>query len=235
MRRIIFASIMLSFAFEARGDLLDDIEDLEKSTPVPPLAAPQPTDTVTIPLTLPGVSPTPVPPEPSGSRRPEPPKPSSGAKVEDKPKKEANEPVRFESKGLQGSKEQGTIDLMEEVVVTQADLRIEAKRATVFFTQSSSDVQKVIATGDVKLFKTDPDTGQKIRAEANEVVFLNSERKVLLKGNAKLWRGDDLMRGRQFTYELDTGWIRADRIEGVVQPSEEKVNGKADSKAGGGK
>jgi lipopolysaccharide transport protein LptA len=222
----VFVGVLLSafVALEAQADLLDDLEDLEKADPVPPMVSPQPTDSVTIPLTLPVASPT--PPEPSTPRKSETIKTAPGKKGGTTAKKDANEPVRFESRGLQGSKEQGTIELLEEVVVTQADLRIEAKRATVYFTQTSNDVQKVVATGDVKLFKTDPETGQKIRAEANEVTFLNAERKVFLKGNARLWRGDDLMRGKQFTYELDTGWIRADRIEGVVQPSEEKVNGK---------
>ena len=49
---------------------------------------------------------------------------------------------------------------------------------------------------------------------------LHKYNKVILKGNARLWRGPDLVRGKQITYELDTGWIRAERVVGKVQPGD---------------
>lgn len=105
-------------------------------------------------------------------------------------------------------------------MVTQGDLRIEADKAAVHFDQKTEEVSRVVATGNVKIFRVDPDTQQKVRAESNEVLFDNMQRKVTLKGNARLWRGPDLVRGKQITYELDSGWIKADRVEGIVQPGE---------------
>ena len=44
--------------------------------------------------------------------------------------------------------------------------------------------------------------------------------RVELEGNARLWRGADLVRGKKIIYEMDTGWIRADRVAGEVHPPE---------------
>lgn len=225
---------LVSIGSPVLADLYDDLEDLDRPKTVPPMAPKEDPDpssgelgqtTTTLPATVrsPGtVTPTKTdtPPEPRGGRpaaKPSPPK----AKGKQQSRNAAREPVRFESKGLQGSRDQGTIQLMEEVIVTQDDLRMESDKATVHFTQGSNEVQRVVASGNVKMFKTDPDTGKKIRAEANEVLFQNIERKLILKGNARLWRGEDLVRGKQITYEMNTGWVRADRVEGVVQPGDE--------------
>lgn len=133
----------------------------------------------------------------------------------------SKEPVHFESKGLKGLREKGLVELVDNVVVTQGDLRLEADKAQVFFDEAAHDVVKVIAEGNVKIFNIDENTGEKLKAYGNQVVFLNKERRVIMEGNARLWRGDDsVIRGKKITYEMDTGWIRADRVAGELSPSE---------------
>lgn len=135
--------------------------------------------------------------------------------------KKDREPVHFESKGLKGLREKGTVELVENVVVTQGTFRMEADHAQVYFDEAAKDVNKVIAEGNVKIFNLDENTGEKLKAYGNTVLFLNKDRVVILEGNARLWRGEDSMiRGKKITYEMDTGWIKADQVAGELTPSE---------------
>lgn len=190
----------------ASADLVEEVEDLDRQQ------RPEPTPTA---IDLPAVAPT----SPQGAPRTPAPKPQAHGKRQ-KPAKRA--PVQFESKSLQAMKDQSRVILKEDVLITQGDFRLQADEATIYFDQKTREAMKVIASGRVKAFKSDVELKQRVKAECNEAVFYNQERKMVLRGNAKLWRGEDLVRGKQITYELDTGWIKAERVEGVVQPGGKK-------------
>jgi lipopolysaccharide transport protein LptA len=130
--------------------------------------------------------------------------------------------VKFWSRSLSGFRDQGSVILEEDVVVTQDDIRLEADKATIFFQSKSHDVKEVHAIGSVKFSRTDPDTGQPIRAEGREAIFSNAKRLVTMKGEPVLHRGDDVVRGKVIYYDLNNGWVKADRVEGVVQPATTK-------------
>lgn len=155
---------------------------------------------------------TPPRSQPSGPTSVKPPK-KAGA--------QAKEPVHFESKGLKGLREKGLVELVDDVVVTQGKFRLEAEKALVYFDEAAHDVVRVVADGNVKIFNLDEKTGEKLKAYGNQVVFFNKDRRVVMEGNARLWRGEDsVIRGKKITYEMDTGWIRADRVAGELAPTE---------------
>ena len=131
--------------------------------------------------------------------------------------------VKFWSRSLSGFRDQGSVILEEDVVVTQDDIRLEADKATIFFESKSHDVKEVHAIGSVKFSRIDPDTRQPIRAEGREAVFSNAKRMVTMKGEPVLYRGDDVVRGKVIYYDLNNGWVKADRVEGVVQPATKKT------------
>jgi lipopolysaccharide transport protein LptA len=145
----------------------------------------------------------------------------------------AKAPVHFESNGLKGLREKGMVELVQQVIVTQEDMKLESDVAQVFFDEASHEVIKVLAQGRVRINGIDQNSGEKFRALADKAVFLNSERTVVLDGNAKLWRGDDsVIRSRKITYEMGTGWIRADRVAGEVQSDGKSMEaGKTQKKA----
>ena len=145
----------------------------------------------------------------------------------------AKSPVHFESNGLKGLREKGMVELVQQVVVTQEDMKLESDFAQVFFDEASHEVVKVLAQGRVRINGIDQNSGEKFRALADKAMFLNSERTIVLDGNAKLWRGDDsVIRSRKITYEMTTGWIRADRVAGEVQAGGKSVDaGKNQKKA----
>ena len=175
-------------------------------------------------LISPGISPSPltplpIPVEPVASTPPKD-SPKRTAKIKNRKPTKVTEslPVTFESKSLKGTRSEGTIFLQDDVIVTQGDMRMESTQATIHFHPVTNEVKQINASGKVKFFKKNLDTGQTIRADAREAVFQNSEQKVLMRGEPRIWRGDDLMTGKQITYDLKSGWIKADRVEGVLQP-----------------
>ncbi len=43
-----------------------------------------------------------------------------------------------------------------------------------------------------------------------------------LEGKARLKRGADVLRGSRIVYDIDTGVIKAEKVEGVVQSNDKK-------------
>ncbi len=210
--------VIFIFYFLMRtGFLKADLIDVENK-----ISAPAPTPTASISI----AEPSPKPDQNTEA------KPGNKRTSKIKNKKSTNtksseaQPVTFESKSLKGTRSEGTIFLQDDVVVTQGDMRMESTQATIYFHPTSNEVKQINASGKVKFFKKNHETGQIIKADAREAVFYNADQKVLLRGEPKIWRGDDLMTGKQISYDLKSGWIKADRVEGIVQPGNQETSEK---------
>jgi lipopolysaccharide transport protein LptA len=207
------AIFLLIFSFAARAELVDDTEEDVKPIEKAPSSALESTE---LGKAKPATENNPKQSHhKSGgeSRSPQRPK-QHGAKAG---------VVKFWSKSLSGFRDRGSVMLEEDVVVTQDDIRLEADKATIFFEQSGKDVKEVHAVGSVRFSRTDPETGDPIRAQGREAIFSNAKRNVTMKGEPILTRGDDVVRGKVIYYDLKNGWVKADRVEGVVQPSTKKA------------
>ncbi len=130
-------------------------------------------------------------------------------------------PIQWQAKGFKGTREGQMIELRKDVVVTQGDVKLTADSANVYFDQNK-EVNKILASGNVKVARDAALPKDRMTARGNEAIFFNSERKVVLKGKASLIRGGDIVRGKQISYDLNTGWITVDNVEGVVQPGDKK-------------
>jgi lipopolysaccharide export system protein LptA len=218
----------------AFADLIDDEPTTEPS--IQPIQPTQPKAKTNLPSDSQSVKPVKKIFEPTSSPTPKKSGATSGVLAPKGPKngkqkskkKDGTQPVHFESNGASALQEKGTLELLDNVVVTQGSMRMEADRAKIFYDEDKKDVDRVVAVGNVKMFKIDEDSGEKIQAFGDEVVFYNKKRTVTMAGNARLWRGADLVRGKKITYEMDSGWIRADRVIGEVHPN---TDGPASEKA----
>lgn len=230
--KVFFIGLMISLAYASslHADIID--EESDESSKLQP----QPTQTIeqNKPKQTPDApagTPTVKTPDkkPSSGSQPQtigsPTKASQTSKVGQEKAGSEKEPVNFTGGGLSISLQKGqkTVELVKtpekDLVITQGDLRMESDKAIVFFDNKSDEVSKVEATGNVKLFKKDPETGKPVRAFAGKVVFHNNTRKIILSQNPRLWRGEEQqLTGKRITYELDTGWIRVDEAEGVMKP-----------------
>ena len=198
---------------DLRAELIEDLDDFSSAPAQKPLSPnvetirEKPAPIATEPRPAPSTTPT----------RQE----SQEAKASGRQKTKATKAgvVKFWSKSLSGLRTPGSLMLEEDVVVTQDDIRLEADKATIFFEPKSREVREVHAVGSVRFSRVDPDTGQPIKAEGREAIFSNSKRLITMKGEPVLHRGEDVVRGKVIYYDLKNGWVKADRVEGVVQPA----------------
>ncbi len=144
--------------------------------------------------------------------------------------KQDQEKIYFKSTGLRGNKKEGRVELEENVLVTQGELYISCDKAIVFYNTQTEEVEKIQSIGNVKIRNQDETSGQSIRAESKEAFYFAQERKITLKGKANLIKGESVVRGKEITYELDTGWIKADKVEGVMQPKDKDLDKNDDQK-----
>jgi lipopolysaccharide transport protein LptA len=207
-------SFLLSISQNLQAELIDDIDDV----PAMPLSKPPALDREKV-----GRPPVQVAPARIAPNTPLQDEPESKSKNRTKIKTSKAGTVKFWSKSLSGLRSPGSLMLEEDVVVTQDDIRLEADKATIYFEPKSRDVQEVHAVGSVRFSRIDPDTGQPIKAEGREAIFSNSKRLITMKGDPVLHRGEDVVRGKVIYYDLKNGWVKADRVEGVVQPATKKV------------
>lgn len=135
----------------------------------------------------------------------------------------SKQPIHFKSSGKTVyTKDGGTVILEKDVVITQGNLNFRADKAKVYLNEENEDedVEKVEIFGNVRVSRYSKDPSERVKALGNKAFFFNSKQKVDLIGNARLYRGGHLIKGRKITYFLETGMITVDRAEGVVQPIE---------------
>lgn len=199
------------------ADLLDDVEE-DSAKPDPGERRPSTLQNLDDGATK---APSPLP---SGQLSPV--KPSNERTAPKRSRQGSGKPgiVKFWSESASGDRSVLVLD--ENVVVTQDDIRLEADKATIYLEQGSKEVKEVHAVGSVKFSRKDPETGDPIRAEGREAVFNNKKRVVVMKGEPVLYRGKDVVRGKVIYYDLKNGWVKADRVEGVVQPAQSKAGEK---------
>ncbi len=135
-------------------------------------------------------------------------------------KKSDKAPVFFEGDLFNGLKKEGFIELEQHAQITQEDLKITADRAKVFFQSDGEEVEKVEAFGHVVVTKKDPDTQELITAYGNIAIYNTRTRLITMKENAKLRRGKDEFHGAYIEYNVDTGRIKAGKVQGTLTPEE---------------
>lgn len=246
MTSILFIVTLLGVTANVFADLIDDPEE-DLSAPSAPLKDPPPASppglihdddgltpkAPTKQKTDPSATSSSASPVPKGAADGKPSEHPKKSDHSDKPERNRNAdaPINFESDELSGDRDGGTLVLDKNVVVTQDDLKIMADKATMTMEKATNEVVEVVAVGNVRFYRKDPDLKQMVTATSKEAVFHNAKRTVVLKGDPKMVRGTDVVRGKQIIYDLNTGWVKATRVEGVVQPAKTEAKKPAPEKA----
>ena len=135
-------------------------------------------------------------------------------------KRDPKIPIHWQANSLSGDRQGKFINLITNVEVKQGDVTINSDKATIFF-DDENNVIRVVAENNVKLIRTASFPQDRVTAKGEEAVFLNKEQRVILKRNATLVRGNCVVRGKEISYNLNSGWVTVDKVEGVMQPGEE--------------
>lgn len=212
---LFFLALSLLSTSAAFGDLTD-VDDLDGKDTAKPTEIKKP------PLPDDEAVKEEKPPTPPPKRK----EPTKDGKAAAKKKNEKKEPIRLKSDGKSTySRNGGLIHLERNVVITQGDLRFQADEARVFVRENGptdDNIEKVEVIGNVNVTKFSDDPAEKMSAKGERAYFYNDKRKVTLVGNARLWKGGHLFKGREISYDLNKDEITVDKAEGVLRPGEAK-------------
>ncbi len=109
---------------------------------------------------------------------------------------QADQPVEVTSARLEVFQAERKTVFSGDVVATQGDFVLNAKKLTVFFNADQSQVERMEAVGQVKI------TQQGRIATADKAIFKQPEQVLELQGNAQLQQGENRIVGDEITVYL---------------------------------
>ncbi len=141
-----------------------------------------------------------------------------------------HEPISVVADRLEMSSESGISTYEGNVEMRQGSMRLRAD--SLQLQSSGTTLQAARARGKpATLERTDPQTGEQLKANAAHIEYRISDGVLELKDGAHLWRGKDEFSGDHITYELDNQVVRASgqkngkedgRVRVILQPGKEK-------------
>lgn len=166
-----------------------------------------------------------APPAPSPTRtapRPRPADPLARPAGDNK-----NAPVTVDADQLENLQKEGLIVFTGNVVASQNSSTQYADRMEVYLDAKGENIVRTVSTGNVRIITKDCRMGTARRAE-----YYDAEQRVLLIGNARVWREDNVVTGERITMYLaeDRSVVESgkqERVKAVFYPKSQEP-GKAD-------
>ncbi len=197
VKTILLFLLMTNISQLGRADLVDDIEDDKNdySKPIP------------IKKEVPRLEPKKKDAEAEAKR-----KPVFGRKEREDCQ------IYFKGNNLSAYRSKGIIELFGDVVVNKCELEIRSDSAIIKMFPGTNQVESVKAEGKVRIANYEKIFERNIKANGYEAIFTSEDNKIILLGTpAKLDRGGDLFHGDRINYDLDSGWVKASDVKGVVR------------------
>jgi len=119
--------------------------------------------------------------------------------------KDENLPIVIKSDRLVGDNEKNTVVFCGNVVATRGDFIISSESISIIYDRGNKRVKELIAEGSVRITQGDR------TATGEKALYLNSEDKITLTGNPKVWEGDNKIEGGKIILFLaeDRGVVEA--------------------------
>jgi len=135
----------------------------------------------------------------SATPRPRPARPSSTAPAPrpDGAADGSNAPVTVDADQLENIQKEGLVVFTGNVVATQNSSTQWADRMEVYLDDKGDRIVRTISTGNVRIITRDCRSGTAKRAE-----YYDAEQRVVLIGNARVWRDDNVVTGERITIFL---------------------------------
>ena len=134
-------------------------------------------------------------------------------------------PVTVDADQLEALQKEGLVVFTGNVVASQNGSTHHADRIEVYLDQKGSGVVRMISTGNVRVVTRDCMMGTAQRAE-----YYDAEQRVLLIGNARVWRESDVVTGERITIYLaeDRSVVeggKQERVKAVFTPRAQAGDG----------
>lgn len=138
-----------------------------------------------------------------------------------------NAPVTVDADQLENLQKEGLIVFTGNVVASQNSSTQYADRMEVYLDAKGENIVRTVSTGNVRIITKDCRTGTAKRAE-----YYDAEQRVLLIGNARVWREDNVVTGERITMYLaeDRSVVESgkqERVKAVFYPKSQEP-GKGD-------
>lgn len=108
-----------------------------------------------------------------------------------------NGPVIVDSDTLESMQKEGLSVFKGNVVAKQNNSVQYADRMEVYTDSKTDRIERVVSTGNVRIITRDCRMGTASRTE-----YYDAEQRVVLIGNARVWRGNDIVTGERITIYL---------------------------------
>jgi lipopolysaccharide export system protein LptA len=133
-----------------------------------------------------------------------------------------NAPVTVDADQLENLQKEGLVVFTGNVVANQNGSTQYADRMEVYLDDRGSRVVRTISTGNVRIITKDCRTGTAKRAE-----YYDAEQRVVLIGNARVWRDDNVVTGERITIYLaeDRSVVEGgqqERVKAVFYPKNQE-------------
>ena len=143
-----------------------------------------------------------------------------------------NAPVTVDADQLENLQKEGVIVFTGNVVASQDNSTQDADRMEVYLDAKGESIVRTVSTGNVRIITKDCRTGTGQRAE-----YYDAEQRVLLIGNARVWRDDNVVTGERITLYLaeDRSVVeggKQERVKAVFYPKNQESN-QTDAKPAG--
>ncbi len=139
-----------------------------------------------------------------------------------KPTDDKNAPVTVDADQLENIQKEGLIVFTGNVVASQDRSTQYADRMEVYLDARGESIVRTVSTGNVRIITKDCRMGTAQRAE-----YYDAEQRVLLIGNARVWRDDNVVTGERITLYLseDRSVVeggKQERVKAVFYPRNEE-------------
>ena len=172
------------------------------------------------------------PASPPRAQAPAAPKPKPADPVARPAADDKNGPVTVDADQLENLQKEGLIVFTGNVVANQNNSTQYADRMEVYLDAKGASIVRTVSTGNVRIITRECRMGTAKRAE-----YYDSEQRMVLIGNARVWRDDNVVTGERITIFLaeDRSVVeggKQERVKAVFYPKNEEQQ-KADSKPAG--
>jgi lipopolysaccharide export system protein LptA len=142
-----------------------------------------------------------------------------------------NAPVTVDADQLENLQKEGLIVFTGNVVASQNSSTQYADRMEVYLDPKGDTIVRTISTGNVRIITKDCRMGTAKRAE-----YYDAEQRVVLIGNARVWREDNVVTGERITMYLaeDRSVVeggKQERVKAVFYPKSQDQPQKPESRA----
>ena len=114
-----------------------------------------------------------------------------------RPGGDSNAPVTVDADQLENLQKEGVIVFTGNVVASQDSSTQYADRMEVYLDARGESIVRTVSTGNVRIITKDCRMGTGQRVE-----YYDAEQRVLLIGNARVWRDDNVVTGERITLYL---------------------------------